>query len=268
MPFTLTNGINIPAGFETYVRINRVLTNKLPKPYSNCINSLSTTSPYLEKLFGYFKKLNISYYDQNFCFTLCFQDKLLSDCGCLDITTPPINGVSYCANDLEIACLNRFDINFTTTDINSLCGCPQQCNLIEYDLTISSATFPTFNYLQNLATDRLTANFFPSNASKEDLIVFANIGFLKLIVNYDNLFYTSYTDNPSITSDAVWGTIGGQLGLCAGIGLLNMCEFIAIFVTFVYSYIENKNKLKEETEMIKSTGSSIHNVSFIVSEPL
>ena len=118
--------------------------------------------------------------------------------------------------------------------------------MAEYDLKLSFAKFPTFTYLQNLATDldKNTSYFFPQNVTKDELISFANIGFLKLIVNYDNLYYTLYEDKPAKTLDAIIGEIGGQLGLCGGISILNACELIGIIVSFCYHHRRQKKIVK------------------------
>ena len=215
-------------------------------------------------MFRYFNFFEIDYYDQNFCFKLCSQDKLLAMCGCIDITTPSIENATYCASDNELDCLNDFNINFTTVDIGGICMCPQQCEIIDYDLKTTFAKFPTYTYLKNLATDQYTNLYFPTNISdnvtEDELIQFANIGFLKVIVNYDTLYYTKYEDQPAKTPSSVIGEIGGQLGnffqlfcafllilclclgLCGGISLLNFMEIVGIFISFLYRLVEQRKK--------------------------
>ena len=212
IPFTLSKGISIQSGYETYVGVNRVFTTKRGPPYSSCISDFESTDAYVNKLFDYFEELNVTYYDQEFCFKLCYQDQLLSKCNCLDIKTPLLNNSSYCVNDSEIECLKSFDAYFTTADIPTLCKCPQQCEIIEYNFQSSFSKYPTSSYLQLMASNYDFDHFFPYGANLTELIAFANIGILKLIVNYDNLYYTSFEDNPAISADAVWAQIGGELG--------------------------------------------------------
>ncbi len=252
-PNTLDTAINVPTGVETYVAINRKFTSHLEKPYSNCLSNFETDDVELKKLFRYIQDLGVDYYDQNFCFKICAQDFLLKKCGCLDITTPEINNALYCASDSELLCLNSFQTYFKTADIDGMCKCPIQCKTVEYDLTTSFAKFPTFKYLHNLATDltKNTSNLFPQNVTKDELIAFANEGFLKLIVNYDNLYYTLYEDKPAKTLDAIIGEIGGQLGLCGGISLLNACELIGVIVSFCYRH-RRQTKVIKKQEIPKS----------------
>ena len=36
---------------------------------------------------------------------------------------------------------------------------------------------------------------------------------MRLVVNYDNLYYTNYEDKPTKTISGIVGEIGGQLGI-------------------------------------------------------
>ena len=74
----INDGILLSPGFYHTVGIDRTFNKKLSKPYSNCIDELRTENPYAKKLFGFFKDLNMSRYDQNFCYSLCRQDKIRS----------------------------------------------------------------------------------------------------------------------------------------------------------------------------------------------
>ena len=216
-PVTVERGINIAPGGETYVAIDRKITTHLSSPYSSCITSYANSiETYMKKLAAYSASLGINYYDQNFCFTLCQQDQLLSYCGCISISTPKINNATYCETDTQIECMGRFVKNFTTSNIVNLCKCPQQCETQEFAVTTSFAKFPTYKYLKLLATNAATQQYFPSNITDnitlDGLIKFADIGFMKVIINYDNLYYTKYEDESMKTIDSIMGEIGGEFG--------------------------------------------------------
>ena len=253
IPFTLTSGINVQTGFETYIGISRQYTNLLASPFSDCLKDLSLDSNhYAKKLFGYFKDLNVSYYDQNFCFTLCYQDKLIEKCDCCDIITPVIRNVTYCSNDDEINCYRKFNSFFKTADLNMLCdsACPQQCNTRKYILSTSMATYPTLGYLktlqsiyntQGLVTENDTTYFFPQNVSDTELMEFARTGLIKLIINYDDLYYTSIDEFPKVTFESFIGTLGGQFGIFMGFSLLSFIEIIDLTVSFIHILLNHKN---------------------------
>ena len=244
VPFTLNNGINIQPGTETYVSVNREFTNKLGIPYSNCLNDLSNPpNNYAETLFSYFDSLNITYYDQDFCFTMCFQDKLINTCNCSDIVTPIIRDSTYCETTNELQCFNKFSDFFSKSDLNSLCeyACPSQCKTIEYNLGLSTCAFPTLSYARNLQTSDWGK--FPYDINDTELIQFCREGFLKVIVSYDNLYYTSVDEVPSMTLNDLLGNLGGQLGLFIGISFLSLVEIIELIVAICIT-IFNQRKGK------------------------
>lgn len=215
-PFTINSGITIKPGAKTYVGVNREFINKLNKPYSDCLTDLTppTGNSYSSILFDYFKQLNITYYDQNFCYDLCYQDKLIKKCGCADIIVPTLNNADYCATSSTISCLKTFSSYFYNADIKSICesACPQQCKSIEYSLTVSSSGFPALNYLKLLQSSSTYQLMFPQNASDSELLEFARQGFLKLIINYENPYFTSIDESPTMDGTALFGFLGGQLG--------------------------------------------------------
>ena len=213
--FTLNDGIEITPGFETYVGVKREFTNKLSKPYSNCLNDLyNPPNSYAIILFNYFEQLNVSYYDQKLCFTMCYQDKMIDQCNCSDVITPKLRNMNYCVNSSEILCLNRFKNTYTTSDIDSLCenACPEKCNHLDYDLVSTSSAFPSYNYLKILQSSIKYGSLFPQGVSDNDLVEFARNGFLRLIVNYDKIYYTSLIEHASMDSNSLFGFLGGQLG--------------------------------------------------------
>jgi hypothetical protein len=53
--------------------------------------------------------------------------------------------------------------------------------------------------------------YFPEYVLKNYLIKFAEIEFTKLIISYDNLYYTTYEDQAARTVSRIIGEIGGQL---------------------------------------------------------
>ena len=179
-------------------------------PYSNCLTDLIPSNGYAKLLYDYFREVNVTYYNQNFCYTLCYQDKLINKCSCGDIIAPSLRNSSFCANESEMNCLNQFNAYFTISDINSICenACPEQCSMINYDFQISTSSFPTFNYLKLLQSSSSYHKFFPQNVSDLELASFGRQGFLKVIVNYDNLYYTSINESPQMDSNSLFGFLG------------------------------------------------------------
>ncbi len=208
--YTLPSGLGAQTGVRTYVGINREFTNKLDGSYSDCLNDLNTKNSYAKKLFGYFNDLNVKFYKQSFCYTMCYQDKLIDKCKCQDIRTPIIRNSTFCVSSVEVDCFNEFDTFFFGSDLKQLCSnaCPQECNSIEYKLDTSSQfNFPTLSYLRFLqASDESISKRFPAvNVSNADLSQWTQESFLRVIVNYDNLFYTSFSESQAVTGSDLLG---------------------------------------------------------------
>lgn len=233
LPLAINNGMRISPAFESYIGIKRTFTNRLDQPYSNCLKSLKPFSNYSSVLFKYFDDLNIATYTQELCLRLCYQDKLIDLCGCCDLNTPSIRNVSYCASDQQLFCQNGFKYKFETSDVGQLCSysCPTECNSISYDSSVDTAYFPTLTYLRSLSVLSNLPSLFPKDQSL--LADFARQGYLKVIINYDDISYTSLDDNPQYTIQDLLGNIGGQLGLFIGISFLSFIEFLQLFVEIV-----------------------------------
>jgi hypothetical protein len=174
----------------------------------------------------------VTLYDQDFCFTICFQDKLIDKCNCSDIITPTIRSAKYCENDDELECLNQFNDLFSKSDLNSLCenACKQQCQSIEYKLSLSTSVFPTLSYAEDIKKGY--SRLFPFKATDAELMDFVKNGFLKLIVNYENLRYTSVDEDPVMNFEKLTSELGGQLGLFIGVSILSFAEGIELIISF------------------------------------
>ena len=194
---------------------------------------MTPSNGYAKLLYDYFREVNVTYYNQNFCYTLCYQDKLINKCSCGDIIAPSLRNSSFCANESEMNCLNQFNAFFTISDINSICenACPEQCSMINYEMKISQTSFPTHNYLKIFETNSGSVPFnnntsfgiifnttkwdaaFPKNVSDDTLIEFARQTSMKVKINYDSLYYTVVNETPLMDLNGLIGTLGGQLGL-------------------------------------------------------
>ena len=145
---------------------------------------------------------------------MCFQDKLIDQCNCQDIRTPIIRNSTYCVKTVDVHCFNEFDTFFSKSDLNQLCSnaCPQKCNSIEYNIETSSKfKFPTLSYLHFLqASDQSISSRFPVNVSEYILTGWADESFLKVVVNYDNLYYASLDESPTLSPAYMFGLVGNN----------------------------------------------------------
>lgn len=136
---SLFQGIDAPVGKATNIAINRVVTNKLERPYSECVEDLSD-SIYYHKL----KAAGYSYRRSD-CIDLCFSVFAYQTCGCYEGSTKQFFSDPICKTVNETNCLGKALTDFTS-HYNSECNCPLECHSISYMTTTSSADFPTLPY--------------------------------------------------------------------------------------------------------------------------
>jgi hypothetical protein len=233
-------GIFIPTGFETYVSVKREFRAKLEKPYSACLKELITDSTYGTKLFGYMKDLNVTTYDQGFCYKMCYQDKVITECSCADAQYPTLRNSAYCLDGTQLTCLNKFDAKFSKANIETLCesACPLQCNTINYKITSNLCSYPTEYYTSLLSSKSDFLDNFNTNSSSINKDVKEYL--LKVTVNYDDLSYLYVQEVAATTVDSLVGNIGGQFGLFIGISLISLIDLFEIIIDFLIIVWERK----------------------------
>jgi hypothetical protein len=208
--------------------------------------------------------MNVTEYDFNLCSLLCFQDKLIKQCGCSDISTPKLNNESYCLSIAELYCMQSFSTYFKSVKTYTLCdqACPEKCNSLKYILKATSrAGFQNRNYIKKLQGLNKTRNFFPGlepgnfrmyfgdayeNISDRALLNYVNQGYLKFSVSYDSLYYSLINEKEIVSSDDVFNFFGQQIGFYLDASLLTLPElpiFIIMIIIDVLFYIKRLTKL-------------------------
>ncbi len=207
VPTTFDGSINVKTGAETYVGVSRIFSQKLEGPYSDCIKSLKPFSAYSERIFTYFSRLNSTLYDQVLCLNLCYQDKLIDNCGCCSTITDTIRDAKYCQTVREISCEQMFDFNFSASDVNQVCEnvCRQECRKEEYKLLTSQASFPSASYVRTWQA--IFKNKLNKTLDLTELRRFADTSILRLIVNYEQQTYAVIDEKPAMSSEELLGQV-------------------------------------------------------------
>lgn len=117
-----SDGMLVPVGAETHVRINRLFSSRLEQPYSECNSHIDEHHPSeLVRLLlsnGY-------WYTQRDCFLACYQYYLVDKCDCFDYasllptSTFTNKSIQPCANLTQILC--NSDVSISTvfgSDLN------------------------------------------------------------------------------------------------------------------------------------------------------
>jgi hypothetical protein len=119
----------------------------------------------------------------------------------------------------QLTCLKNFIASFTIQDLNEYCGgaCVEKCETIDYIIdTTSVASYPTLSYLQTLELSPTTTSLFPQGATTSELVDFARSSLIKIVVNYDETYYSHVQEIPDFDVDTLLGSIGGNVGLFIG----------------------------------------------------
>jgi hypothetical protein len=105
--YTLTeedNGIQVQPGTEATIAVDRTTVKKLPRPYSDCFQSLETVN--IKNVDLIKRTLNLTnIYTQQYCLQLCYQDFLMKYCDCFDHTLPNFKPENYSVKLWKINCL-------------------------------------------------------------------------------------------------------------------------------------------------------------------
>ena len=268
--YTSTSSIDVPTGFETYIGIQRVYTEKLEKPYSDCLAEMKPFSETSAKLFGYMTDLNATAYSSDFCYKMCYQEAVINTCNCYDIQFPQINNITKaCYTFNDVSCVVYVNNLFAEEDIERICNhsCPVPCTVVKYELSDHKSTFPTdFYYTQvmqqvkarvglgfddgsYLGTGPLKRlyifllNYYLLPNYKTQFVEGVKNNILRVVINYDDLKLTYLEETPAITIETLLGIVGGQLGLFIGISFLSFIELLELILISL-AYFKNNIKIK------------------------
>ena len=154
-----SGAIDVAAGTETSFALSKFYTSSLIEPYSSC--QVDSNTPLAGEVLRF--KENLLIYRQTDCLDVCYQEKLYSNCRCIDIHVgysmhafvikPFFQGSlpNFCQQtDEGSECLE----NFLETDYLTECSnkCPLECETAEFTYTVSFADV-SFSFLTNLGRD-------------------------------------------------------------------------------------------------------------------
>ena len=208
------NLIEISAGVQTSIKLEKSLFQKYPRPYSNCdfyndlsINDDSSLNSQQQELYQQIKQANFSY-SHSFCVVFC-RHKMMSqlfECK-FKANSLQVPNVNYCPSSSNA---NNSIIENETSNFNNITNtcsklCPRECETIKYDMDIYINKFTKMDidyvkYHNNLTNDSVDI---------ENLVI--------LKIFYGSMSYMSYKEWPSMSVFGLISNLGGILGLFLGI---------------------------------------------------
>jgi hypothetical protein len=225
--------LEVAPATETSIKIDRMITQKLPHPFNDCKNNLNQIDAFDSDIFRAINKSNRAY-KQKHCFDLCYQQEVIKSCNCYLNSLEKLNGTHPCSTIKEIECSSLVWKHFVASDISSACSkyCPLECDSMRFRITTSFSSYPNRLYAEKVfnANNSVIKNkYFNGSFNYEQI----KNSVLSINVYYDELGYTLISQQPKMQLFDLVSNIGGLLGLFLGASFLTLAElFEAILEIF------------------------------------
>jgi hypothetical protein len=236
------NPIDLTPGLSTQLKIKRIFKERLPYPYNDCIQNVSSYNSLLVK---HILTKTYSSYRQKDCYNLCQSQYMINNCN-LTVPLGFIWEVNW-RKDNKFPCVNDLNYRFFKNNLNDLClkDCPFECNSIEFSIDVTTSKFPSQAYALRLMNDsKIKSNYPPGyNITLEDL----RESMVQFSVYYTDFEYTKIGQIPKQQFTDIVSNLGGLLGLFIGMSFLSFGELIEVLVEVFLIFLEKKNKVKQST---------------------
>jgi hypothetical protein len=152
LPNTQFEGVTVPTGQITNIKIDRNFYYNLGSPYNDCRKDLTSA---LDADSDHFKNtLKVNQYSQLLCYEICYDSKVIQpQCNCSDPSVPfTSDNVTICYSLSELSCIANKRALLDENPISNYCAddCPLECDTIHYALTSSYSYYPSENYVNIL----------------------------------------------------------------------------------------------------------------------
>lgn len=222
--------IPISSRLINYLKIDKTIRRKLPKPYNNCFKEASQFDGN-KTVINFLWQINRSY-SQRECFNLLYGLSYVEKSGCscgasYDLVTSKCLTSSLLDKKTQDCSLNftSYYLKLNKSDLY-LKYCPAECDSINYQ-------FIPFNY--RLKTNR------PNLSKKLKTLEQDSVFFYSVF--YDKFEFMQISEQPKLLVSDLIAKIGGLISLFMGISLLSFIKVIALIWEAILIMIESKNKI-------------------------
>ncbi|KAH7707469.1 Protein ASIC-2 [Aphelenchoides avenae] len=207
-------GLDCPNGAETMVSMQMTQTQKLGKPYSDCVDSVPGSM-------NFYSQFNYSIEN---CIRTCIQQHIIDACGCADPRYQKPANVSFCTVGKNASA--------------SFANFPPKAYKV-LDGPGMGQDYACYN----------PNNLFGGNVQK--CIKWFKENAAVLNVWYDGLDYEQNTENANYKISNAANDLGGQLGLWTGLSVASIVEVaILILVSIMYCISGRKVKVDVHEEEV------------------
>ena len=237
LPYSMSNeGYWLKPGSLNNFQIERVFTERLDEPYSDCIKDINRFN--LNKTLVNFMRDSERIYTQTDCFYLCSYLFAIKEnnCSChSDLTHFENDCVKQFNNHNKtmINCVNNYLKEFRDKFQYDKCPayCPLECDSMSYSIIPYFESYPGHGNISNYSKkDNSLERFQTYEEVNKHLIV--------LTVYYKRLHYSLINQVPQTETFGFVSNIGGILGLFLGVSFLSFIEIIEVLAE-IFNYFIN-----------------------------
>lgn len=233
------DGIIIPPGYSTFIKIKKTVDNKLSEPYNNCIKDINTYSKFDTSLYTQILNSNMRYTQKN-CLDYAFvktvncsttYDKILSGCG--------LNNLNI-RDNLNNFLTAYFNFYADGVYLEYLDKCPLECDTISFQTTVSHSFYPSNNNYYGLLNDDNLMSKFPNG--KATSIDELRKSVYELSIFFEDLKVTQISQQSKLDIWDLISSIGGLFGLFLGFSFLSLIDIIHILIEFFIAFCKSDSK--------------------------
>ncbi|XP_078483018.1 acid-sensing ion channel 1C isoform X2 [Ciona intestinalis] len=220
-PFIHELGFGISPGFQTLVSTQEQRITFLPNPWGKCRNGFDKSEHY------HFPNYSISA-----CRISCETLYVYLHCNCRMIHMP--GKERYCTPEEYKTCADKA-LDFLVMTDDQLCVCETPCEVIRYNLEMSTLQLPSTQASSYLA--------YKYQVSED----YVRKNFAKLNIFFEALNYETIEQKVAYEIPGLFGDIGGQMGLFIGASILTILELVDYF----YEVVKDRTwgrKLRKNTD--------------------
>jgi hypothetical protein len=221
--------LDLTAGMNSDIALERTFESKLEWPYNNCLKDVSKFQNN-KTLIDYFLNRNLSY-TQESCLDLCFDLFYIKENPCQCKEAELGNVFEKCWHVKEkgdySSCTWKYRTNFTKNDLVEKCFkyCPLECDSMSFSYSISAFNRP--NWIRSDQTS--------------------------VYVYYKTLKYTSITQQAKMKWEQLISNLGGYLGLFVGLSFVSLFEITEIVIELIYILIGKRNTIQQQVRPDKNS---------------
>lgn len=199
------DGITVGPGMQAIITLHQQRIKNLEDPYETKCKD---------------KKLKaFSSYTPKGCFYECLAERIMETCKCRTAGYSVETSLKTC-DKLDQYCVLNVTGNLNT----SACDCTVPCNEIRYTTEVHYSKFPDAGSAAALQADGITA--LPFEQLRKNSVL--------LQIGYKTLSYELLEQNVAFGVEALFGEIGGNMGLFLGCSLMTIFEFADLLVALVF----------------------------------